>query len=127
MLVLMYSDFNITVGLQCHVILIISVNFTSHWSLHHSGSRLSDHSWLLHMIIMYNNQWKVAFILAAVHKCQHFRECTNHTLSETLSLHFLSAKNPHESNKNQAKKLKVFEKNVDYHRHPPEIVWFVHS
>ncbi len=29
--------------------------------------------------------------------------------------HFLSAKNPHE-NKNQAKKLKVHGKNVDFHR-----------
>ncbi len=30
--------------------------------------------------------------------------------------HFLSAKNPYENNKNQAKKLKVYEKNVDFHR-----------
>ncbi len=32
--------------------------------------------------------------------------------------HFLSAKNPHENNKNQAKKLKVYRKNVDFHRPP---------
>ncbi len=56
----------------------------------------------------------------AVHKCQHFHDCTNHTLSETPTLstlskknsthqHFLSAKNSHENNKkNQAKKLKVY-------------------
>ncbi len=31
---------------------------------------------------------------------------------------FLSAKNPHENNKNQAKKLKVYEKNVDFHSPP---------
>ncbi len=58
------------------------------------------------------------FILEAIYKCQHVRECTNHTLSETqppfpsppqkeYTLIFLSAKNPHENNKNQAKKLKV--------------------
>ncbi len=32
--------------------------------------------------------------------------------------HFLSAKNPHENNKNQAKKLKVYGKNVDFHSPP---------
>ncbi len=32
--------------------------------------------------------------------------------------HFLSAKYPHENNKNQAKKLKVYEKNVDFHSPP---------
>ncbi len=32
---------------------------------------------------------------------------------------FLSAKNPHENNKNQAKKLKVYGTNVDFHRPPP--------
>ncbi len=32
--------------------------------------------------------------------------------------HFLSTKNPHENNKNQAKKLKVYGKNVDFHRPP---------
>ncbi len=32
--------------------------------------------------------------------------------------HFLSAKNPHEKNKNQVEKLKVYEKNVDFHKPP---------
>ncbi len=60
--------------------------------------------------------------LGAIHKCQQYQECTNHILSETPSpqksthQHFLSAKNPHENNKNQAKKLKVYGKNVDFHR-----------
>ncbi len=31
---------------------------------------------------------------------------------------FLSAKSPHENNKNQAKNLKVYGKNVDFHRPP---------
>ncbi len=35
--------------------------------------------------------------------------------------HFLSTKNPHEHNKNQAKKLKVYGKNVDFHRPPPKV------
>ncbi len=42
----------------------------------------------------------------------------------------LGAQNPHENNKKQAKKLKVYSKNVDFHRpptSPPESVWFVHS
>ncbi len=33
--------------------------------------------------------------------------------------HVLKAKDPHENNKNQAKKLKVYGKNVDFHRPPP--------
>ncbi len=33
--------------------------------------------------------------------------------------HFLSAKTPHENNENQAKKLKVYRKNVDFHTHTP--------
>ncbi len=33
--------------------------------------------------------------------------------------HFWSAKNPHENNKNQTKKLKVYRKNVDFHRPSP--------
>ncbi len=42
--------------------------------------------------------------------------------------HFLSAKNPHENNTNQASKLKVYWKNVDFHRPPPpESEWFLHS
>ncbi len=42
--------------------------------------------------------------------------------------HFLSAKNPHENNKNQAKKLKVYRKNVDFHRpHPPLLPQKVYS
>ncbi len=66
-------------------------------------------------------------LLGAVHNCQHFHECTNHTLSETpfpppqkkcTHQHFLSAKNSHENNKNQAKKLKVYGKNFDFHRPP---------
>ncbi len=69
------------------------------------------------------------FPLGAVHNCQHFHECTNHALSETPSpapkksthQHFLSAKYPHENNKNQAKKLKVYGKNVDFHR-PPKML-----
>ncbi len=32
---------------------------------------------------------------------------------------FLSAKNPHENNKNQAKKLKMYRKNVYFHRPTP--------
>ncbi len=32
--------------------------------------------------------------------------------------HFLSAQNPHENNKNQAKKLKVYGKNIDFQRPP---------
>ncbi len=35
--------------------------------------------------------------------------------------HLLSAKNPHEHNKNQTKKLKVYEKNVDFHRSPLKV------
>ncbi len=70
---------------------------------------------------------KQDFLSGAVHKCQHFHECTNHRLSETpppppqkKSTHqqFLSAKNPHENNKNQAKKLKVYEKYFDFHNSP---------
>ncbi len=67
--------------------------------------------------------------LGAIHKYQHFHECTNHTLSETPSppkkksthQHFLSAKNRHENNKNKAKKLKVYGKNVDFHRPPTKV------
>ncbi len=62
-----------------------------------------------------------ANVLGAVHKCQHFQLCTNQTLSEApppkeYTLTFLIAKNPHENNKNQAKKLKVYGKNVDFPR-----------
>ncbi len=61
--------------------------------------------------------------LGAVHKCQRFYECSNHILSETpppppkeksTHQHFLSAKIPHENNKNQAKKLTVYGKNLDF-------------
>ncbi len=34
---------------------------------------------------MYSNTVSLDF-LGAVHKCQHFQECTNHRLSETPSL-----------------------------------------
>ncbi len=34
------------------------------------------------------------------------------------TIHILSAKNPHENNKNKAKKLNVYGKNVDFHRPP---------
>ncbi len=46
---------------------------------------------------------------------------------ESTHQHFLSATNPHESNKNQAKKLKVYGKYLDFHRplHAPKSVWFV--
>ncbi len=50
------------------------------------------------------------------HKCHHFHECTNHTLSETPSppkkytSTFFECQTSHENNKNQAKKLKVYEK-----------------
>ncbi len=50
----------------------------------------------------------------------NFHECTNHTLSETPSPpHQKSThqhENPHENNKNQAKKLKVYRTNIDFHR-----------
>ncbi len=72
--------------------------------------------------------------LGAVHKCQHFHECTNHTLSERPSppkksthQHFLSAKNPHENNKNQAKTLKVYGNVFDFHRHPPLKVYGLYT
>ncbi len=35
--------------------------------------------------------------------------------------HFFSAKNPHENNKNQAKKLKVYEFFFDFHSPPPKV------
>ncbi len=61
------------------------------------------------------------YYLGAVHKCQHFHKCTNRTLSETPSPYkrvhinnFLSGNNPHENNKNQTKKLKVYRKNVAF-------------
>ncbi len=43
--------------------------------------------------------------------------------------HLLNAKNPHENNKNQAKTLKMYGKNVDFHNPhplPPKSVCFVH-
>ncbi len=33
--------------------------------------------------------------------------------------HFLSAKRPHENDKNQVQKLKMYRKNVDFHNPPP--------
>ncbi len=57
---------------------------------------------------------------------------TIHTLSETppqkkcTHQHCLSAKNPHENNKNQAKKLKVYQKMsifTDPPPHPKCMVW----
>ncbi len=44
--------------------------------------------------------------------------------------HYLSAKNPHENNKNQVKKIKCMEKIVDFHTptYPPplrESVWYL--
>ncbi len=64
--------------------------------------------------------------LGAVYKCQHFHESTNYTFWDPLLRkkrvhiqHFLSAKNPHENTKNQAKKLKCTEKNVDFQTPPP--------
>ncbi len=71
---------------------------------------------------------KCKLSLRAIHKCQHFHECTNHKLSETppppkkksTHQHFLSAKNLHENNKNQAKKLKVYGKKKRFSQpHPP--------
>ncbi len=57
---------------------------------------------------------EILILLGAIHKCQHFHECTNHPLSETpppqkksTHQHFLSAKNPYENYKNQAQRLKV--------------------
>ncbi len=41
------------------------------------------------------------------------------TPKKSTHQNFLSAKNPHENNKNQAKKLKVYGKNVDFQRPPP--------
>ncbi len=47
--------------------------------------------------------------------------------------HFLSANNPNENNKNQAKKLKVygekgwFSQTTNPPSPPPESVWFVHT
>ncbi len=48
---------------------------------------------------------------------------------ESTHQHFLNAQNPYENNRNEAKKLEVYEKNVDFHRplRAPESVWFVHS
>ncbi len=45
---------------------------------------------------------------------------------------FWSAKNPHKNNKNHAKKLKVYVKNVDFHRPPSprkcmEMLTFMYS
>ncbi len=42
---------------------------------------------------------------------------------------FLSAKNPHQNNKNQARKLKVYEKNADFHRPLPLKVYglYIHE
>ncbi len=61
-------------------------------------------------------------LLWAIHKCQHFHECTNRTLSETpfpqKSTHQHLPKNPNENNKNQAKKLKVYGIVFDFHRPP---------
>ncbi len=72
--------------------------------------------------------------LGAIHKCQHFHECTNHTLSETpppkksTHQHFLSAKNPHENNNNQAKNVKLYGKNVDFHGPSPKVyVFYTHE
>ncbi len=76
------------------------------------------------------------FIVTAIHKYQHFHECTNHTLFETPSLPkkeytstFFECQNAHDNNKNQAKKLKVYENILiftDPPPPPPESVWFVH-
>ncbi len=41
--------------------------------------------------------------------------------------HFLSANNPNENNKNQAKKLKVYGKNVDFHRAQPPLLPIVYG
>ncbi len=38
--------------------------------------------------------------------------------SPTKRVHINSAKNPHKNNKNQAKKLKVYRKNVDFQKPP---------
>ncbi len=56
--------------------------------------------------------------LPAVHKCQHFHECTHHTLSETTlpskekstHQHFLSVKNLPENNKKSGQKVKSVQK-----------------
>ncbi len=41
--------------------------------------------------------------------------------------HFLSANNPYENNKNLAKKLKVYRKNVDFHRPSPPKVYGLYT
>ncbi len=43
---------------------------------------------------------------------------------KSTHLNFLSAKNPHEDNINQAKKLKVYGKDVDFHNPPPKVYGF---
>ncbi len=41
--------------------------------------------------------------------------------------HILSAKNPHENNKNQAKKLKMYRKNIDFHKPLPPKVYGLYT
>ncbi len=48
----------------------------------------------------------------------HFLRTPPPLPTKEYTSHFLSAKNPHENNKNQAKKLIVYEKNYDFHRPP---------
>ncbi len=44
----------------------------------------------------------------------HFLRPPPHPPKKEYTSTFLSAKNPHENNKYQAKKLKVYRKNVDF-------------
>ncbi len=77
-------------------------------------------------------------LFGLVYKCQHFHEYTNHTVSATptpppkkrVQINILlSAKNPHENNKNQAKRLIVYRKNVVFHRPlvPPPKVYSLYT
>ncbi len=56
----------------------------------------------------------------------HFLRLPPPPKKKSTHQHFLSAKNPHENNKNHAKKLKLYKKNVDFHRPPlPRPKWMV--
>ncbi len=46
---------------------------------------------------------------------------------KSIHQHYLSVNNPNENNKNQAKKLKVYGKNVDFHRAQPPLLPIVYG
>ncbi len=57
----------------------------------------------------------------------HFLRPTPSPPKKSTHQHFVSATNPHENNKNQAKKLKVYGNNADFHRPLPPKVYGLYT